>query len=42
MKFYYVTNIFDMHIFDNEIKAPLKFCEICMEMQFVSLNERKC
>ena len=43
MKFYYVTNIFDLHIFDNETAAPLKLFEIFMEMHFVSLfflNER--
>ena len=25
MKFYYVTNIFDLHIFDNETTALLNF-----------------
>ena len=43
MKFYYVTNIFDLHTFDNETTALLKFFEICTEMHFVSLfflNER--
>ena len=28
MKFYYVTNIFDLHIFDNETAAILIFLEI--------------
>ena len=37
MKFYYVTNIFDLHIFDNEMTALLKFFKICTEMHFVSL-----
>ena len=43
MKFYYVRNIFDLHIFDNETKALLKFFEISTEIYFVSLvflNER--
>ena len=43
MKFYCVTHIFDIHIFDNETTAFLKFFEICGEMYFVSLfflNER--
>ena len=43
MKFYYVTNIFDLHIFDNETTALLIFFEICTEVYFVSLffiNER--
>ena len=43
MKFYYVTNIFDLHIFDNETTALLKFFQISTEMHFVSLfflNER--
>ena len=37
MKFYYVTNIFDLHTFDNETTALLKTLEISAEMQFVSL-----
>ena len=37
MKLYYVTSIFGLHIFDNEMTTLLKFCEICMEMHFVSL-----
>ena len=43
MKFYYVTNTFDLHIFDNVTTALLKFFAISMEMHFVSLfflNER--
>ena len=43
MKFYYVANIFDLHIFDNETTALSKFFEISMEMHFASLfslNER--
>ena len=39
MKFYYLTNIFDLHTFDNETK----FFEISTEMHFVSfffLNNR--
>ena len=43
MKFYYVTNIFDLHIFDNEMAVLLKCFETCMETHFVSLfflNER--
>ena len=43
MKFYYVTNIFDIHAFDNETTALLKFFEISTEMDFVYLlflNER--
>ena len=43
MKFYYVTNIFDLNMFDNETVALFKFFEICTEMHFVplfSLNER--
>ena len=42
--FYYVTNIFDLHIFDNKTAALLFFFEICTDMHFVSLfflNERK-
>ena len=35
MKFSYVTNIFDLNTFDNEITALLKNFEISMEMQFV-------
>ena len=37
MKFYYVTNIFDLHTFDNETMGLLIFLEICTEMHFVSL-----
>ena len=44
MKFYYVTNIFDLHTFDNETTtALLKLFEISAEMHFASLfflNER--
>ena len=43
MKFYYVTNIFDLHIFDNETTAILIFFQISAAMHFVSLfflNER--
>ena len=43
MKFYCVTNIFDLHIFYNETTILLKFFEISKEMHFVSLfflNER--
>ena len=35
MKFSYVTNIFYLNTFDNEITALLKNFEISMEMQFV-------
>ena len=41
--FYYVTNIFDLHIFENETATLLNFFEICTDMHFVSLfflNER--
>ena len=37
MKFYCVTNIFDLHTFDNETTVLLKFFEISTEMHFVSL-----
>ena len=37
MKFYYVTNIFDLHTFDNEMMALLKLFEISTETYFVSL-----
>ena len=43
MRFYYVTNSFDPHTFDNETTALLIFFEISTEMHFVSLfflNER--
>ena len=43
MKFYYITNIFDLHTFDNETTTLLKYFQICTEMHFVSLfflNER--
>ena len=43
MKFYYVTNIFYPHTFDNEATALLKFFENSTEMHFVYscfLNER--
>ena len=43
MKLYYVTNIFDLHTFDNETTALLKTFEISTEMHFISLfflNER--
>ena len=43
MKFCYVTNVFDLHTFDNERTALLTFFEIFTEMHFVSLfflNER--
>ena len=46
-KFYYVTNMFDLHIIENEIfvhiskkfrrVAPLIFFEICTDLHFVSL-----
>ena len=42
-KFYYVTNIFDLHIFDKETVALLNFLEICIKKHFVSsffLNEK--
>ena len=32
MNFYYVTNIFDLHIFDNETAAI--FCEITQSTSF--------
>ena len=42
-KFYYVTNIFDLHIFNKETAALLNFFENCTDIHFVSLfflNER--
>ena len=42
-KFYYVTNIFDLYIFDEETAALLNFFKICTEKHFVFLfflNER--
>ena len=41
--FYFVTNIFDLHIFEKETVTLLIFFEICTDMHFVSLfflNER--
>ena len=35
--FYYLTNIFDLHVFDNETAALLIFFEICTDMHIVSL-----
>ena len=35
--FYYVTNIFDLHICNNETATLLIFYEICKDMHFVSL-----
>ena len=35
--FYYVIDIFDLNIFDNETVAFLNLFEICTEMHFVSL-----
>ena len=43
MKFYQVTNIFDLNTFDNEMTVLLKSFEISTEMYFVVLfflNER--
>ena len=43
MEFYYITNIFNLRIFHNEMMALLKCFEICMEIHFVTLfflNER--
>ena len=37
MKFYCVTNIFDLQIFDNEATVLLFFKKVCTEMRFVSL-----
>ena len=37
MKFYYVTNIFDLHTLDNETTALLKRFEISTEKHVVSL-----
>ena len=37
MKFYYATNISDLHTVDNETTALLKIFEISKEMHFVSL-----
>ena len=37
MKFYYVTDLHDPQIFENETKPFLKFFEICTKMHFVSL-----
>ena len=42
-KFYYVTNIFDVHIFDKEMAVHSNFFQIYTEMIFFSLfflNER--
>ena len=36
-KFYYVIDIFELHIFDNETAALLNLFEICTKMHFVSL-----
>ena len=36
MKFFYVINIFDLHTFDNETAALLKFFEISTETTFAS------
>ena len=41
--FYYLRNIFDLHIFDNKTAALLYFFDICTDVHFVSLfflNER--
>ena len=41
--FYWVRNIFDLHIFENETAALLIFFLICTDMRFGSLfflNER--
>ena len=35
MKFCYLTNISDLHIFDTEMVALLQFFEICTDMHFV-------
>ena len=35
--FYYVRNIFDLHIFENETAALLNFFSICTDMHFGSL-----
>ena len=43
MKFYWITNIFDLLTFDNETTGLLNFFEISTEIHFVSLcflNER--
>ena len=42
MKFYYVTNIFDLHTFDNETTVLLKFFDISTDIHcfFIFLNER--
>ena len=43
IKFYYVTNIFDLKVFDSETTVISNSFEICTEMRFVSLfflNER--
>ena len=43
MRLYYVINISDLHIFDDETTALLKIFENCTEMHFASLfflNER--
>ena len=36
MKFYFVTNIFDRHTFDNDTTTPLKFYEICTERNIIT------
>ena len=41
--FYYATNSFDLHTFENETATLLNYFEICTDMHFVSLfflNER--
>ena len=42
MKFYYVTNIFDLHICDNKTTFFLTFFEICTRkcVSLFFLNER--
>ena len=43
LQFYYVTSIFDLHIFEKETADLSNFFEICTEMYFVSvffLDER--
>ena len=36
MKFYYIINIFELQLFDNDMTVLFKFFEICTEISFVS------
>ena len=41
MKFYYFTNTFDPHIFDNEMTSLFKFFESGTETRIVSFSKWK-